>query len=73
MAEKKSPFKKAKPAAKTSVKVLSDKEKVLAVYDDAECLEAKERFYIFDADGEKILSGLAKSESDAWKLAAHNL
>jgi hypothetical protein len=76
MAEKKKPAKKtAKPAAKTPVQYLSDKELVLKLEKDAVCLPLKDGFVVFDQEekGVSLHSGIAKSEADAWKLAAHNL
>lgn len=83
MAEKKSifkaPAKKATPkAAPKQPKIKSDKELVLQCVRDAECVEQKPGLFNIclksqKGDIIKLHSGLAKSESDAWKLAAHNL
>lgn len=69
MAEKKAAKKTVKKAVPS--KVLSDKELVLEKYESAECKELRDKFFIFDADMEiAVHSGLALSESDAWKKAA---
>lgn len=68
---------KKKAVSKTApVKVLSDKEIVLKKFKDAECMEAKIGLFHICTDCEEsaptaIHSGFAKSEGDAWKLAAH--
>jgi hypothetical protein len=82
MAEKKSKVPaKAKKATVAPSKVLSNKEIVLQKYISADCKKVKDGFVIcnqdqdgyalFDTNGKPIHSGLAKTESDAWKLAAH--
>jgi len=74
MAEKKSLLKKkAKPAAKTPVVLETPKDLVLDKFPKAECKEIKNRFAIFDLGEFPLHSGLADLESNAWKLAAHNL
>ncbi len=70
------PKKPTKKAESAHVEVLSDKEIVLKQYDDAECWQFKVgRFVICtNMDGKeptRLHSGLAGSESEAWKLAAH--
>jgi len=68
-------FKKTTKKAAVKVvptKVLSDKEIVQAKFKSAKSEKLKNRFCILDKkDGVPLHSGLAKSESDAWKLAAH--
>ena len=69
MAEKKT----SKKAAKTApAKALSDDQIVKNKHKKAECKELRGKFYIFCPEMEvAVHSGLAKSESDAWKLAAN--
>ncbi len=69
---KKAVAKTAKP--KVIDKVLSDKEIVKNKFKSARAEKIKNCFCIFDKkDGIPIHSGLAKSESNAWKLAAHSV
>lgn len=69
MAAKK-PTKSAKNAELT--KVLSDKEIVKKKFKNARVEKIKDKFFILDKkDGEQIFTGLADSESNAWKRAAH--
>lgn len=67
----------SKPASKASAvkKPLSDKDQVLKIFKNSVCLPIKTGFVIFDQEeeGKALHSGLAKCESDAWKVAAHNL
>lgn len=55
------------------VKVLSDKEIVKKKFKSATCEPVKSGFCILDKvdEGSPVHAGIAKSESDAWKLAAH--
>jgi hypothetical protein len=77
MAEKKSKA-SAKKAAEP-VAILSDKEIVLKKYPEAECINpevpnvGKIGFIIYQdkTDFRPVHSGIAKSEQEAWKLAAH--
>ena len=65
-----------KPAKQEPAKVLSDEEIVLEKYPDAECEDFEKGFLICASDKEPLIplhSGIAKSESDAWKLAAHQV
>lgn len=55
----------------TPVIVLSDKEIVQEKYRFARTEKLKNRFCVFDKKDGNPVSGLAKSEKDAWKLAAH--
>lgn len=72
MAEKKASKKATKSA---QVQFLSDKEIVLKLVKDAVCLPYKAGFIIFDGekDSAPIHSGIAKTESDAWKRAAQSV
>lgn len=51
----------------------SDKDQVKSNHEKAVCKKVKSGFVVFDKskDGTALHSGLAKSESDAWKLANH--
>ena len=76
MAEKKTSKSTAKKAA--PAKILSDKEIVLEKYPEAECKPLRNGYIVavFDEKygnniGKGVHSGLAKTEQDAWKLAAH--
>ncbi len=54
--------------------VISDKDLVKAKFKNARPEKLKNRFCILDKkDGKPIHSGLAGSESNAWKLAAHSV
>jgi len=65
---------KKKAAKKTAVvEILSDEELVISKSDEAECVELDKGGFII-ADGDLNLSGRpAKTESDAWKKAAHTI
>lgn len=54
-------------------KVPSNKQQVLKKHKSANCVSVKSRFCIMDKvdEGSPVHAGLAKSEGDAWKLAAH--
>ena len=56
-------------------KVLSDKDIVKKSYKKAVCEPVKTGFCILDHKdkGSPVHAGLAKSEKDAWKLAAHTV
>jgi hypothetical protein len=67
MAKSKVTAKKAEPVA-----VLSDKEIVLEKYPKASCINVKDKFAIFFYfEKYPLRAGIAKSEQEAWKLAAH--
>lgn len=66
--------KTTKTAVKAApVKVLSDEEIVKKKFKSAVCEPVKTGFCILDQldEGSPVHAGLAKSEDDAWKLAAH--
>jgi hypothetical protein len=67
--------KKATKAASTApTKVLSDKEIVLNSFKSARVEKLKNKFLILDKkEGAPVCFGLAESESDAWKMAAHSI
>ena len=79
MTAKKTPFKKPatkKTAKATPAPILTDKEKVKKQVKDAECFKQKKGLYNICLKSQRghiipLHSGLAKTESDAWKLAAH--
>jgi hypothetical protein len=66
--------KTTKTAVKAApVKVLSDKEIVKKKFKSATCEPVKDGFCILDQvdEGSPVHAGIARKESDAWKLAAH--
>lgn len=73
MAEKKTTKKAASKAV--PAKVLSDKQIVKNKFKSAECVPIKTGFCIMDQvdEGSPVHAGLAKSEDDAWKLAARTV
>ena len=66
-------------AKKTTAKpseVLSDKDQVKSKFKDAVIRKEKKGFIVMSSGGitkKALHSGIAKTESDSWKLAAHNL
>ena len=74
MVFKKKEATKTTPKSDKSKSILkSDKDQVKSIHKKAVCKTIKSGFVIFDKseDGRPLHSGLAKSESDAWKLANH--
>lgn len=63
----------AAKSAPAKAEQLTNKEIVLKKHKKAECLPVKTGFSVVDQvdDGSPVHAGLAKSEDDAWKLAAH--
>ena len=63
---------KKKTTTKTTP-IKSDKDQVKSIHKKAVCQEIKTGFVIFDKseDGKALHSGIARTESDAWKLANH--
>lgn len=70
-------MKKTTKAKAKPVESLSNKDIVIEKHPKAECIELKSgRFHICIKSGKNINpvhSGLSKSESDAWKKAAHEV
>lgn len=60
-------------AEKTPTESLSNKEIVKQKFEDAYCLPVKNGCCIMNQvdEGSPVHAGLAKTEEDAWKLAAH--
>ena len=64
-----------KPTAKPA-EVLSDKDQVKSKFKDSVISKVKTGFVVMSSggiNGKALHSGIAKTESDSWKLAAHNL
>lgn len=73
-------FKKKTATENTSISPIkakstpkSDKDQVKTIHKKSVCKEIKTGFVIFDKPekGKALHSGIARSESDAWKLANH--